>query len=221
MIKFFYLIISPCIIIGLALACIKTENAENIYSVNHKNQISDTCNDPDRDDINCHFEYMPENVSAYLKIADDTVSGNRIIIKSRLLKSDGKTPIPNAIIFHYHTDKYGYYPKNGKEKGIHKWTGYLHGWNKTDENGYFEIHTIRPAQYPSNDFPAHIHSVVKINPDTKAFYINDYVFKDDPLVSEKYTGNLNFQGGNGIVEFDSDSSGVLIGKRDIILNKIN
>ena len=70
----------------------------------------------------------------------------------------------------------------------------------TDSAGHYTIKTIRPAPYPNNSIPAHIHSAVKI-PDNSMLYINDFVFADDPLIDEEYKSSFERQdGGTGIME---------------------
>jgi len=52
----------------------------------------------------------------------------------------------------------------------------------------------------------------------KVFYINDFVFKDDKLIDQRYLSSLGAVGGSGVVDVKKNE-GVWKGKRDIILNK--
>ena len=65
--------------------------------------------------------------------------------------------------------------------------------------------------------PAHIHTAVKTD-NGQMFYINDFVFKDDSLVNEKYLSLIQ-PGENGVVDIRKTTENVWVGKRDIILNK--
>ncbi|NEU07271.1 intradiol ring-cleavage dioxygenase [Flavihumibacter sp. R14] len=176
----------------------------------------DDCNDPDAD-INCSFVHMPASLSSIMNIAGKEEPGDKMIVSGTLLKSDGKTPYPDVIFYAYHTDSKGYYSKNGKEKGVQKWHGHLHGWCKTDRNGRYEIRTIRPAPYPNNKIPAHVHAAVKVPGKPSPYYITDFVFSDDPMINEQYRESIKGKtGGTGIVDLVKDGS-VWKGKRDIIL----
>lgn len=176
-------------------------------------QTKDPCDDPDAGP-ECMFANMPSSPGSVLKIAGDSEPGEKMIITGRLLHKDGTTPYADALMYVYHTDANGKYSKKGNEKGVQKWHGYLHGWARTGADGRYEIHSIRPAQYPSNDNPAHIHAHIK-EPDGSIYYISDFVFKGDPLLKNHSSNNLT--GGHGIVELSKDSNGVWIGTRDIIL----
>ena len=154
-----------------------------------------------------------------MQIAAPTDKGERLIIKGTIFKKDGITPYPNIILYAYHTDDKGYYSKKGNEKGFQKWHGHLHGWCKTDSRGQYEIHSIRPAPYPSHTMPAHIHCAVKLPQSSMPFYINDFVFADDSLVNKSYISSLNFTGGNGIVHLEKGGNGSWKGTRNITLSQ--
>lgn len=203
------------IIITILFSCGKSSSQKSDLSKTNSTSGLDSCNNPDGN-INCCFAEMPVELTNIMKIAEDIEPGERIIISGRILKQDSITPYPNAVIYAYHTDNNGYYSKKGNETGIQKWHGHLHGWCKTDDKGYYEIHTIKPARYPENLFPAHIHSAIKLPDDSQPVFINDFVFSDDDLVNEKYLNGLKEEGGTGVVELKK-SDGILKGTRDIIL----
>lgn len=177
----------------------------------------DTCNDPDAN-INCCFVNMPSNPTHVMTIADSNEPGEKLLITGTVTKSSG-TPYPNVIMYAYHTDNTGHYAKKGNETGFQKWHGHLHGWCKTDNLGRYEIHSIRPARYPDNSMPAHIHAAIKLPDGSEPFYINDFVFKDDNLVTEKYISSLTNAGGTGVVDVTRSGNGIWTGKRNIVLVK--
>ena len=84
----------------------------------------------------------------------------------------------------------------------------------SDQNGYYEISTIKPARYPQNKFPAHIHAALK-EPGSKPYYINDFVFSDDSLVNFSYLSSLTLQGGSGIIKLEKLGADKLVGNRNI------
>lgn len=71
--------------------------------------------------------------------------------------ADGVTPASGVVIYLYHTDQTGHYPKKGDEKGWGSKHGYLRGWVKTDRKGFYKFVTLRHATYPGRDEPGHIH----------------------------------------------------------------
>jgi protocatechuate 3,4-dioxygenase beta subunit len=178
----------------------------------------DTCNNPDAH-INCCFVNMPASLTNTMIIADKDEPGERLIITGTIYKQDGTTPYADVIMYAYHTNNKGIYAKRGNETGFQKWHGHLHGWCKTDSNGNYIIETIRPASYPNSTIPAHIHIAIKRPQTNNPFYINDFVFKDDPFVDDKYESSLVYTvGGNGILQLKKEN-GMWIGKREMILKE--
>lgn len=163
--------------------------------------------------VECSFLNMPENVSNILNIP--FYDGRGMTITGTVYKADGITPYPGVLIYVYHTDASGRYSKNGKERGVQKWHGKHHGWMKTGMDGRYILNSIRPAQYPGNTIPAHIHSTVK-EPGNKPYWINDFVFRDDPLVTSGYSASQQNAGGNGVVDLKL-VDGRWVGKRDLVL----
>ena len=189
---------------------------QNSSSFNTESQ-KDTCDNPDAD-INCSFIHMPSAINNIMNIAADKEPGDKMIIKGTIFKQDGKTPYQGVILYAYQTDNNGYYSKSGKEKGAQKWHGRLHGWCKTDQNGKYEIRSIRPAPYPNNRIPAHIHMVIKEPLNNKTYYISDIVFKDDKMVNDLYLRSISSkQGGSGVVDLKKSNQGIWRGERNIVL----
>ncbi|NBP69120.1 MAG: intradiol ring-cleavage dioxygenase [Cytophagia bacterium] len=108
--------------------------------------------------------------------------GQKLIITGTIYQLDGKTPAPNVIMYYWHTNQEGLY---ANKKGLHEKArshGYLRGWIKTDQNGKYTIHTIRPAPYPNDILPAHIHLSIKEPEIGNEYYAEDIVFDDDKLL---------------------------------------
>ena len=88
------------------------------------------------------------------RIAPPSEPGTPLVIHGRVLADRGETPLANAIVFAYHTDREGLYDRPGSPP--HSWR--LRGWARTGPDGRFEFHTIRPGEYPgANAPPAHVH----------------------------------------------------------------
>jgi len=143
--------------------------------------------------------------------------GQRLLVAGRVYKSDGKTPAPTVIIYYWQTNNDGYYsPTHGMDEKA-KRHGHIRGWVKTDESGKYSIYTIRPAPYPNDVLPAHIHLSIK-EPDVEnEYYTDDINFDDDKLLTphfKKYPQEN--RGGSGAVRV-SLKGDIQIAEHDIIL----
>lgn len=150
----------------------------------------------------------------------DTIScfndpGPRLYVSGIVYQNDGKTPAADVILYFYHTDQTGVYPKRGNEKGFASEHGYLRGWVRSNAKGEYHIYTLRPASYPNSRNPAHIHVVVK-QPGVEAYWIEDFLFADDPLLPGSSEVSLNPRGGSGVLK-TIVKNGMQIGKRNIVL----
>lgn len=132
-----------------------------------------------------------------------------------IFKKDGKTPAPGVILYVYHTDNKGKYTPASKQTDARR-HGHLRGWIKTDERGRYEFNTIRPASYPSRSDPQHIHAILKES-ETSLYWIDDFLFQDDPLLTEKAKARQQNRGGSGVIKLVKNENGVWIGTRNIIL----
>lgn len=140
-----------------------------------------------------------EKLSNMAWLPDFKEKGQKLAINGVVYKADGKTPAPNVIIYIYHTDQTGVYPKKGDETGWAKRHGYLRGWMKTNEKGEYKFFTLRPAPYPGGNIPAHIHVTIK-EPGKNEYYIDEYLFDDDPFLTASERKKAENRGGNGIVK---------------------
>lgn len=130
-------------------------------------------------------------------------------------QQDGKTPAPGVILYIYHTNRNGIYPTRGDEKGWAKRHGFIRGWIKTGEDGRYTFYTFRPAAYPDGSEPEHIHLTVK-EPGTIPYYLDDYLFDDDPQLTTAVRRKQPNRGGSGIMQPIKDKE-MLVVKRNIIL----
>ena len=119
----------------------------------------------------------PSQLSSIARIAPETEPGTALVVHGRAFAADGRTPLAGAIVFAYHTDREGVYDRPGAP--AHSWR--LKGWAKTDAEGRFEFHTIRPGPYPGRNVAAHIHLTL-FTPDGARYHSGEVEFDDDPLV---------------------------------------
>ena len=145
-------------------------------------------------------------------------SGEPMIIYGTIYLADGKTPAQGAVLAVWHTDSKGYYIEGGGGAGeIHP---RIHGRMKTGTDGKYEFNTIKPAPYPSNTTPAHVHGHISAQDFPE--YPIIYYFEGDNLITEKNRSELNgFRGGTpSIIKLSKDRNGILVGHRDIILEYV-
>jgi len=139
----------------------------------------------------------------------------KLKITGTVFKLDGTTPAEGVIVYIYQTDRTGVYPRLGDETGWARRHGYIRGWIKTGKDGSYTFYTFRPASYPDGSEPEHIHLTVK-EPFTNEYYLDDFVFDDDPLLTKRHRDNFRNRGGSGIMR-PVERDGILIVHRDIIL----
>lgn len=118
----------------------------------------------------------PATITSSERIAPAAEPGIPFTVRAQVLDSAGK-PLPGVDVFAYQTDQHGIYAAPG---AADPWR--LKGWAVTDGQGRFEFRTIRPAAYPSNTVPGHIH----LSFATKCCgrQVSEVMFEDDPLVTK-------------------------------------
>jgi protocatechuate 3,4-dioxygenase beta subunit len=193
---------SICLIMILASACAQTPSTER--------KVGTRC-----EDCEMMFEGMPQSISWETRLTDSNEPGEPMVISGTIYKPDGKTPAPEIILYVYHTDAQGNYSPSKNQKNARR-HGHIRGWMKTGENGRYQFTSIRPASYPNRQAPQHIHPIIKEH-DTSIYWIDEFLFDDDPLLTEKEKSSQEKRGGSGIIHLTKNKEGVWIGKRDIIL----
>jgi protocatechuate 3,4-dioxygenase beta subunit len=150
-------------------------------------------------------------------VAPKDEPGPRLVVSGVVYQADGVTSAPGVLLYIWHTDATGRYTRRGDETGNGLRHGRLRGWMRTDEQGRYQFETIRPAAYPNQEIAAHIHATLT-PPGGVEGYIEDYLFADDPLVSERETRRSGEQGRFGAVLVTTRSEdGVLRAQRDLRL----
>lgn len=166
----------------------------------------------------CELMYvgMPENI-----ISEHTSIGwaegkQKLILTGKVYERDGKTPAPNVIVYYWHTDDSGLYSSNSNTPKAATEHGKLRGWVKTDAYGNYKIKTARPAPYPEQDIPQHIHLSIK-EPDVRNEYFADLYFDDDTLyLKHKKKYGKKDRAGSEILRIVLDND-VQIAEHNIIL----
>jgi protocatechuate 3,4-dioxygenase beta subunit len=125
-------------------------------------------------------QQRPATLTSTARIAPESEPGVPLVIHGRAFASDRRTPLADAIVFAYHTDKGGLY--NAPSAGPHSWR--LKGWAKTDADGRFEFRTIRPGSYPNTTNPQHVHFTL-FTAGGERYHAGELNFADDKLVNDR------------------------------------
>lgn len=141
--------------------------------------------------------------------------GPKIEISGTVYQLDGVTPASDIVMYLYHTDQDGFYSKGSKKTEWSQRHGYIRGWLKTDKNGFYKFYTLIPASYPNTTIVKHIHPTIK-EPGKTAYWIDDFVFDDDPFLTEKEKNKKYPVAGNGVLK-PIFEDGILKATRNIIL----
>jgi protocatechuate 3,4-dioxygenase, beta subunit len=141
--------------------------------------------------------------------------GAKLLVTGIVYQPDGKTPAPGVVIYLYHTGLNGLYQGKKNDTGWARRHGYHRGWLKTNERGEYHFYTVRPAPYPNATIPAHIHPTIK-EQTFNEYYIDDFVFDDDSLLTKEERSKMPNRGGNGILKLQMNN-GIFTAKRNIIL----
>lgn len=148
--------------------------------------------------------------------------GQKILLTGKVLQADQQTPAADVLLYYYHTDINGVYavkedePLNMPKNRLGQTHGYIRGWMRTNDDGEYFIYTAMPGAYPGRTVPAHVHMYIQEPGNAAPYYIDDFVFNNDTLLTKDYRERMTNRGGSGIVTFEN-AGNLLVGKRDIIL----
>jgi len=163
----------------LFISCNGQTNSKNHYrnvsEINTKKIVGGGCD-------GCELMYvgMPDQIQTEDTSFGWTDGKQKLILTGKVFQLDGKTPAADIIIYYWHTDDIGLYSSNNQTPKKAKEHGKLRGWVKSDKDGNYTIKTSRPAAYPNDNIPQHIHFSIK-EPDIPNEYYADLYFDDDPL----------------------------------------
>lgn len=127
-----------------------------------------------------------------LQITTADEPGKKIKVTGHITNKEGN-PLGGALVYLYQTDYRGWYaaasPHVGGNEGDMRHAR-LFGYVKTDAQGKFELHTVKPSGYPQSDLPAHIHVHVWMTGYQP--YVSEFLFDDD----ERLAGRIREQAVN-------------------------
>lgn len=145
------------------------------------------------------FIGIPANIGSADTSAGWWESGQPLLVTGTVFEIDGLTPAPNVIVYYWQTDNAGYYSAGKSQPEGTRRHGHIRGWVKSDTAGHYAIYTIRPAPYPKEDIPAHIHLSIKEPDIANEYYTDELVFDDDPLLTGAKRKALENRGGSGVL----------------------
>lgn len=168
------------------------------------------------------FEYDREQITL---AKTDTLTGFNtgsagpgLILTGTVYEHNEENPAEGVILYIHQTNEEGVYPTRGDEQGWARRHGYLRGWIQTEADGKYTFYTTRPGTYPDRSEPAHIHITV-LEPDGSYYWIEDFQFEGDPLLTEEERASVSERGGsNGIIN-PRVVDGIPVAERNIILGK--
>lgn len=170
------------------------------------------------EDCDLLFQGMPSTIGSAVRLGGADEKGEPLRITGTVYLPDGKTPAPGIVLYLYQTDHTGKYTP-GPNQVYARRHGHLRGWVRSDERGRYEFTTVRPASYPNSKNPQHIHPIILEPTANRYYWIDDYLFGDDPLLTREEKQKLSQRGGNGILTLKKNHLGTWMGRRDIILGK--
>ena len=146
-------------------------------------------------------ERAPANAPAALRVAPADEPGTPLEIELTL--RTGTAAVAGASVYTYQTDARGYYTR--EDAGDNR-NSRLHGYLRSDADGRVRIETIRPASYPNDRVPQHVHFVVTAEGHARRVF--EIVFDDDPyLTNDVRQRTRNPQSGFVLCEPESIGGG--------------
>ena len=165
----------------------------------------------------CGAVDAPKKLSWSTNLAADNEPGERLLLTGTVYQQDGRTPAEGVLIYAYQTNAQGIYEKKGDETGNGKRHGHLRGWVRTNAQGRYQFHTIKPAPYPSRAEAAHVHLTLSTKT-IPEYWIKTTMFNDDPLVTSKMKSEDETGQFAHIITL-TNNEGLWIGHRDIKLKQ--
>lgn len=157
-----------------------------------------------------HYPLSPEkeadNLPSTISLCSDNEPGERMVIGGTVYEADEVTPAKGAIVYMYQTDARGVYSNEEENSGRPTLRGYL----RTDSDGRYEIHSIKPGHYPHVNAAAHLHVHVW-SPDQPE-YEDLFQFYDDRLICDADRAKADAEpGGFGLIKLVPSQDGGLRG----------
>jgi protocatechuate 3,4-dioxygenase beta subunit len=138
----------------------------------------------------CELMYIgiPQEIPSQDSSPGWSEGNQKLLISGQVYQPDGNTPAPDVVVYYWHTNDAGLYTPDAQTPVGAEAHGKYRGWVKSAFDGSYTIMTSKPAAYPDEEIPQHIHLAIR-EPDIPNEYYADLFFEDDPLYTrqlEKY-----------------------------------
>ncbi|MCP3097278.1 hypothetical protein LZ198_00160 [Myxococcus sp. K15C18031901] len=153
-----------------------------------------------------------------VQLASAAEPGERMTLTGRVLSTGDRKPVAGVVVYAHHTNAAGLYANGTQESEWSRRHGRLRGWAKTGPDGVYTFHTVKPAPYPNDTLPAHVHLVVG-EAGRPPYYVDDVVFDGEFGVTARYREKQELRGGSGIVRLRRTAEGRWLATRDILLER--
>jgi protocatechuate 3,4-dioxygenase, beta subunit len=127
-------------------------------------------------------------------IVDEDEPGEHLIVTGTVYAEDGKTPLKGIRVYVYHTDAGGYYRKGSNSSDDPR----LNGTMRTNAEGKYEYHTIKPGSYPGSKNPAHVHYVLSGEGYSQQY--DELMFEGDPFLEDDVKDESEKEGRFGMIQ---------------------
>jgi protocatechuate 3,4-dioxygenase beta subunit len=134
--------------------------------------------------------------------------GQPLLILAQVL-DPGSRPVRGALVYVYQTSAKGWYSDRAAQVEAHEGDrkhARLFGYMRTDDDGRFELRTIRPAGYPNSNLPAHIHVEIEPAASNSGNLVTEIQFDNDPRLTTEWRERSR-QEGFRIIKTTKDSAG--------------
>src|SRR5687767_10275527 len=128
----------------------------------------------------------PASAPSSGRLAPTGEPGEPLQVSGVVVASDG-TPVSDASIYVYQTDREGYY---GVKPASDNRNPRLKLFLRSDAKGAWSFVTIKPGSYPNSNVPSHIH--FEVSAPGRAPKIFEIVFEGDPYVTAEMRRNPVF-----------------------------
>jgi protocatechuate 3,4-dioxygenase beta subunit len=111
--------------------------------------------------------------------------GDKLIVSGTIRDTRGQ-PLADALVYAYQTSAKGWYSDRAAHVRANSGDtkhARLFGYLRTDDQGRYELRTIRPAGYPRSTLPQHIHFHVALAGADRDSLVSEICFDDDPRMT--------------------------------------
>jgi catechol 1,2-dioxygenase len=116
-------------------------------------------------------EIQPQDAPPRLDLAGVAEPGVRLVITGVVYAADCTTPLADAMLEVWQADAAGAY-------------GDLAGTLRTDANGHYELHTVKPGYYAGEANPPPLHIHLRVDHPAAHGIETEFFFADDPLLDQ-------------------------------------